>query len=48
MSRILERTDLQVQKVVADRQWPPEVHKSLTNLHLPKVYKGTGQWHTQV
>ena len=34
MSRILERTDLQVQKVVADQQLLQEVHRSLTNLLL--------------
>ena len=48
MSRILERTDLQVQKVVADQQLLQEVHRSLTNHLLLKVYKGTDQWHTQV
>jgi hypothetical protein len=48
MSKILERTGLQVQKVVADQQLLPVTRRSLTSLPLLKVGRGTGRWHTRV
>lgn len=48
MHKILERTGPLVQRVVAGQQLLLIIRRSLTNLPLLKVYRGTDQWHTRV